>query len=78
MSNDKTTDVRIRLVPFLVRKKCTQCNKGELKPTGAVHLVHPPRYPHACNQSGCDNVENYFEKFPAIEWMDEGLNLVQL
>lgn len=62
MSRDRKTYVRTARVI----RECTECWKGEMKPTGIMLASNPPQYPHEC--SACDHRETFRCTYPRIEY----------
>lgn len=42
---------------------------GQMLPTGRVHLLSIPQYPHECNVCGCK--DTFTKRYPCVEVREE-------
>ena len=62
----KGMEVKAELKTISVDYECPECKKGCLRPTRKVLLSKPPKYPHVCDQEGCDYKMTFKKKYPYI------------
>lgn len=50
---------------FIIDELCDACSAGLMRPTGALLMSNPPKYPHRCTV--CDAHKSYTVQFPYTE-----------
>jgi hypothetical protein len=47
---------------------CPVCEVGKMRSVGQRFLTSPPKYPHLCNNDGCDYTQVYLRCYPYIDY----------
>lgn len=61
-------EVKKEMKTYRIARMCTECDGGELLPTGMVYACMPPMYEHICNK--CEVREEYPRSYPRTSFKE--------
>lgn len=60
-------EIHTNVRTYQVDYACDTCNNGHLV-AGKILLSDPPRWEHTCTNPDCDAVQNFYVKYPSIQY----------